>query len=427
MSATEVRGTSGGGEPTSLRALRFGILGPLEVESDGERFDLGGPKQHTVLAYLLIRANSVVTAETLKECLWGEDPPESAGNVLQTYVSHLRRAIGRERIVAQAAGYRLRVGPSELDAERFETLVREGRASAPESPELAAGRLEAALRLWRGPALANVREDAVLVAEAARLDELRMEAQEARIEAYLASGQQARAVGDLEVLVAERPLRESLWSLLIRSLYQQGRQADALDAYLRARRVLRDELGIDPSPELTRLQKQVLDQDPSLVVGWPPASRVPAARARAGGVGWAGVPGDPARRRTRCRDQGLQRPTRVRPRLRPAIRAHGPGDRTTRASPHRTGPRLLARARARLSGQPSPEGRQPVGGRDAGTDGRRSAGRGRGAGRLRGRLCPSTGDRAWEPVRAGGHARWRSQRLPRGLQRRSRPGRGSGR
>ena len=264
MSATEVRGTSGGGEPTLLRALRFGILGPLEVESDGERIELGGPKQHTVLAYLLIRANSVVTAETLKECLWGEDPPESAGNVLQTYVSHLRRAIGRERIVAQAAGYRLRVGPSELDAERFETLVREGRASAPESPELAAGRLEAALRLWRGPALANVREDAVLVAEAARLDELRMEAQEARIEAYLASGQQARAVGDLEVLVAERPLRESLWSLLIRGLYQQGRQADALDAYLRARRVLRDELGIDPSPELTRLQKQVLDQDPSL-------------------------------------------------------------------------------------------------------------------------------------------------------------------
>ena len=88
----------------------------------------GGPKQHTVLAYLLIRANSVVTAETLKECLWGEVPPESAGNVLQTYVSHLRRAIGRERIVAQAAGYRLRVGPSELDAERFETLVREGGA-----------------------------------------------------------------------------------------------------------------------------------------------------------------------------------------------------------------------------------------------------------------------------------------------------------
>ena len=139
MSATEVRGTSGGGEPTSLGALRFGILGPLEVESNGERIDLGGPKQHTVLAYLLIRANSVVTAETLKECLWGEDPPESAGNVLQTYVSHLRRAIGRERIVAQAAGYRLRVGPSELDAEHFETLVREGGASAPESPELAAG------------------------------------------------------------------------------------------------------------------------------------------------------------------------------------------------------------------------------------------------------------------------------------------------
>ena len=162
---------------------------PLEVESDGgDDLESRRPKQRTVLAYLLVRANSVVTAETLKECLWGQDPPESAGNVLQTYVSHLRRAIGRSasspRQRATACGWTVgaRCG-------RFETLTARGVLHSRSLPSSLPGDLEAALRLWRGPALANVREDAVLVAEAARLDELRMEAQEARIEAYLATGQ----------------------------------------------------------------------------------------------------------------------------------------------------------------------------------------------------------------------------------------------
>jgi DNA-binding SARP family transcriptional activator/WD40 repeat protein len=257
--------TTGGGP-----AFGFRILGPLEVVGPDGPVALGGPKQRVVLALLVVRGNAVVSAETLRESLWGDDPPESATNVVQSYVSHLRRAIGRDRIVGQAAGYRLRIEPDELDADRFTWLVHVARGTLAEAPEMAAATLEEALRLWRGPALADVRDAADLVPEAVRLEELRMEAEEARMEAYLGTGRSARAVGELEALVAAQPLRESLWALLIRALYAQGRQADALRAYLRVRRALHDELGIEPSPELARLQRQVLEQDPSLGAGGPP-------------------------------------------------------------------------------------------------------------------------------------------------------------
>ena len=250
--------------PSSDPALAFRVLGPLEVGGPDGPIPLGGPKQRLVLAHLVMRANTLVEAEALRDALWGDEPPESAVNVVQSYVSHLRRALGRDRIAGQATGYRLRVDDDELDADRFERLLRSGRVTLAESPELAASTFEDALRLWRGPALADVRDDHTLISDVARLEELRMEAQESRMEAYLATGQTARAVGELESLVAAEPLRESLWALLIRALYAQGRQADALDAFLRVRRTLRDELGIDPSPELARLQRQVLEQDPTL-------------------------------------------------------------------------------------------------------------------------------------------------------------------
>jgi WD40 repeat protein/DNA-binding SARP family transcriptional activator len=226
---------------------------------------LGGPKQRAVLAHLLIRANEVVPAETLLDEIWGEEPPETARKIIQTYVSHLRKVVGGDRLQGRAPGYRLRVDPSELDAARFDALVREGRKMLPSDPAAAVGSFEDALALWRGPALAGlVADQPSLLAQSARLDEARLEAQEGRVEALLASGADARAVGDLEILLAQHPLRESLWGQLMLALYRQGRQADALAAYQRAREILADELGIDPSPELSRLHERVLHQDPGL-------------------------------------------------------------------------------------------------------------------------------------------------------------------
>jgi WD40 repeat protein/DNA-binding SARP family transcriptional activator len=244
--------------------LRFGVLGPLEVDAGSGAIALGGPKQRAVLAQLLIRANEVVPAETLIDEIWGDEPPERVRNVVQTYVSHLRKALGPDRIESHASGYRLRVEPSELDAARFEALVREAKKGLPVEPRAAVGLLEEALSLWRGPALAGLEGQLSLLAEVARLNDLRLEAQEDRVKGLLASGGQAMAIGDLEVLLGRNPLRESLWGLLMLALYREGRQADALGAYQRARETLADELGIDPSPELVRLHERILRQDTGL-------------------------------------------------------------------------------------------------------------------------------------------------------------------
>jgi WD40 repeat protein/DNA-binding SARP family transcriptional activator len=244
--------------------LQFRILGPLEVDSWGEPIPLGGPKQRAVLAHLIMRANELVPAETLVDELWGEEPPENARNTIQAYVSHLRRAIGRERIEWRAPGYVLTVDPSELDAARFDGLLRDAKKALPVEPSVAIGVLEEALSLWRGPALAGLADQPSLLAEATRLEDLRLEAQEARVDGLLATGAHARAIADLEVLLAQHPLRESLWAGLMLALYRKGRQADALAAYRRARETLANELGIDPSPELVRLHERMLRQDQGL-------------------------------------------------------------------------------------------------------------------------------------------------------------------
>jgi WD40 repeat protein/DNA-binding SARP family transcriptional activator/class 3 adenylate cyclase/tRNA A-37 threonylcarbamoyl transferase component Bud32 len=244
--------------------LQFRVLGPLEVDAGGGPIALGGPKQRAVLAHLLIRSNELVPAETLMDELWGDDPPEKAKNVLQTYVSHLRKALGPDRILSQGSGYRLRVEPSELDAARFDALVRDASKALPVDPNVAVGLLDDALSLWRGRALADLGDHPSLLPEAARLDELRLEAQEERIEGLLACGAQSGAIGEAEVLVGRQPLREKLWMLLMLALYRDGRQAEALRAFQRAREILADELGIDPSPELVRLHERVLKQDPGL-------------------------------------------------------------------------------------------------------------------------------------------------------------------
>jgi WD40 repeat protein/DNA-binding SARP family transcriptional activator len=244
--------------------MLFRVLGPLEVDVGGGPVPLGGPKQRAVLAHLLLRANQLVPAETLVDELWGEEPPERARNVIQTYISHLRKALGRDRIESRAPGYRLRLESSELDAARFAELMRDAKKALPVDPDVAVATLEDALALWRGPALADLADQPPILAEAARLDELRFEAQEARIEGLLAAGAQSRAIGELEALLAHHPWREGLWSLLMLALYREGRQAEALNAFQRAREILAEELGVDPSPELTRLHGRILKQDPGL-------------------------------------------------------------------------------------------------------------------------------------------------------------------
>ena len=248
----------------AYHVMRFGVLGPLEVDEEGRHIPLGGPKQRAVLAHLVLRANQLVPAETLIDEIWGEEPPEKARNVIQTYVSHLRKALGPDRIQSQAPGYRLTLDPSELDATRFDALMRDAKKILPVDPNVAVATLEDALALWRGPALADLADQSSLLAESTRLDELRLEAQETRIEGLLAAGAQARAIGELESLIARHPWRESLWGLLMLALYREGRQAEALRSFQRVREILADELGIDPSPELVRLEERVLMQDPGL-------------------------------------------------------------------------------------------------------------------------------------------------------------------
>jgi DNA-binding SARP family transcriptional activator len=213
---------------------RFAVLGPLEVEVGGRAIPLGGRKQRAVLAHLIIRANELVPAAVLVDELWGEAPPAQARNVIQTYVSNLRKALGQHRIEWHPPGYLLRVDAMELDAARFEALLREAAKARPVDPQVAVGILDDALGLWRGPALAGLAEQRSLLAAATRLEDLRAEAQEDRIEALLATGAPARVIGQLEALLAQHPLRERLWGLLMLACYRDGRQAEALAAFQRA-------------------------------------------------------------------------------------------------------------------------------------------------------------------------------------------------
>ena len=240
--------------------MEFRLLGPLEVEMDGAVLPVGGPRQRALLAYLLLHANEAVRREVLIDALWGEEPPARAQNSLQVAVHGLRKLLGAERIETVGDGYRLLVQPGELDLERFQELV--------------GGDPAAALDLWRGPALAGV--DAPFAsAEAARLEELRLAAVEARIESELASGAHELLVPELERLIADHPFRERLRGQLMLALYRAGRQAEALDAYQAARRVLVEELGIEPSPGLQELEGQILRQDPALAPSRRERARLP--------------------------------------------------------------------------------------------------------------------------------------------------------
>ncbi|HVE67346.1 MAG TPA: BTAD domain-containing putative transcriptional regulator [Solirubrobacteraceae bacterium] len=231
--------------------MDFRILGPLEVVSDGQPVDLAGHKQRVLLTLLLLEANRVVPRDRLVDALWDEAPPETAHKALQVHVSQLRKALGADRIETRAPGYRLRVEAGELDRERFEQLQAEGRP-------------EAALSLWRGPALADVAGERFAEADAARLEDLRLRCVEERVEQDLARGLHAELTGELEALAREHPRRERLSGQLMLCLYRSGRQAEALDVYRQARETLVEDLGIEPGRELRDLHQAILEQDPSL-------------------------------------------------------------------------------------------------------------------------------------------------------------------
>jgi WD40 repeat protein/serine/threonine protein kinase len=250
--------------------MEFRILGPLEVaDGDGLR-RLGGPKQRTVLANLVLRVNQIVDSDRLIGEVWGDEPPPAVRSTLRGYVSHLRKALGPGLLEHSSGGYVLRVERSAIDAVRFEALVAEGRAVISADAAAAARTFEQALGLWRGTALGDLADQVSLQPEIARLEELRLAALEDRITAELELGRHRELVPELETLVGAHPFRERLWLQLMTALYRSERQADALAAFHRARDLLAEELGIDPSPELRRLQERILRQDPSLKVAGEP-------------------------------------------------------------------------------------------------------------------------------------------------------------
>jgi DNA-binding SARP family transcriptional activator len=251
--------------------MEFLILGPLEVRSNGHSLPLGGPKQRAVLALLLLGANRVVSREHLIAELWPDAPGRDSEHALRLQISRLRKALsaagdGEDRVVTRAPGYSLRVEPGELDLERYERLVAAGRAALEaRDAESAVARLRQAESLWRGRPLADLEFEPFARLDVERLEERRLAALEERIEAEVAAGRHRELVPELEGLIAEHPLRERLRAQLMRALYASSRQAEALAVYTDTRRLLVDELGIEPSAPLRELERQILNQDAGLL------------------------------------------------------------------------------------------------------------------------------------------------------------------
>jgi len=255
------------------RGVEFRVLGPLEVLQGDRLVRVGGARQRSLLAVLLIRANELVSSDRLIDELWGARPPSEAANALQAAVSRLRRALGADhangrlsaRVVTRSPGYVFEVDADLIDARRFERLAREGReALAHTDAARAAARLADALALWRGESFADFVYEPFAQSEIARLEELRLVATEDRIQAELELGRELDVPG-LEALVARHPFRERLRGELMLALYRTGRQAEALEVYRDGHRMMTEELGIDPGPALRELEAAILRQDSSLV------------------------------------------------------------------------------------------------------------------------------------------------------------------
>jgi DNA-binding SARP family transcriptional activator/streptogramin lyase len=237
--------------------MEFRILGPLEVVDDGRPVSIRRGKEQALLAYLLLHANEIVPSGRLIDALWDERPPATASKILQNAVSHLRKELGEGRLLTRDPGYVLRVEKDELDVQRFEQLAKEGRG-------------EEALALWRGTPLLGLRDERFADDARRHLEEQRLAVLEDKIEADLAAGHHAEVIPQLEHLVRENPLRERLQGQLMRALYGAGRQADALDAYRRARKTLSEDLGLEPDPQLQELERRILVHDPELAAPQSP-------------------------------------------------------------------------------------------------------------------------------------------------------------
>ena len=256
-------------------SVEFRALGPLEAWIDGKLVELRGAKQRALLSILLVHTNEVVSTERLVDSLWPESAPEGTRKALQVHISNLRRALqggrspgGSEAVETVPPGYRLQANPDTFDVLRFEGMLSEGRAALQaRRPGDAAAVLRQALELWRGPAYADVAYESFAQTERNRLEELRLAATEELIDADLALGSHTTLVSELEALVVEHPLRERLTAQLMVALYRSGRQAEALRAYQRLRHALAEELGIDPSPALAKLEQDILVQSPELRTG----------------------------------------------------------------------------------------------------------------------------------------------------------------
>ena len=278
--------------------MEFLLLGPLEVRDGARRVSLGGVRQRSVLALLLLAANRVVPADRIIVELWGEDPPATAATAVQVYVSRLRKALGASTIETREPGYLLEATPASLDVLRFEAGAAAGRRAIT-SGDLAGGAelLRDALAEWRGPALADLVREPFATQAADRLEELRLAALEDRIEADLALGHHADVLEELHALVATNPLREVPRSQLMLALYRAGRQAEALEVYRAGRQALVDALAIEPGAELRRLELAILAQDPALDLA--PSRR--SATVIFADLGVVGLHDDPERGRDELR------------------------------------------------------------------------------------------------------------------------------
>ena len=246
--------------------MEIQVLGPVELRDNGAEVPVGGPRQRRLLAALVVNAGKVVSVDRLIDAVWaGEEPPEQAANTMRTYVSRLRATLGDGLIQKRDPGYSLVVDPEMVDATRFERLLTaaHSRLAAGDATE-AKVRLDEALALWNGPAYDEFASEPWAWADAARLEELRLSAREDRAEALLLRGETAEAVGELERLTVEFPLRERSRHKLMLALYRDGRQADALRSFQTYRTHLADEVGLEPSGELVELERMIATRDPRL-------------------------------------------------------------------------------------------------------------------------------------------------------------------
>ena len=271
--------------------MQFKILGPLEVTEQGRSLQLGGRKPRALLALLLLRHGHVLSADELIEGLWGDEAPAGADHGLQVYVSELRKLLvdgDGVTITRREPGYVMEIPTDSLDLDRFERLRQRGRAAlAANEPAEAGASLKEALALWRGAALADFAFDDFARPEIDRLEELRLETIEDRIDADLTAGEPAD-ISELRALVEAHPFRERIRAGLMLALYRDGRQAEALEESRRARALLADELGVDPGPRLVELETAILAQDPALI----PETRTTEAQAQA----TEALPAGPSRR-----------------------------------------------------------------------------------------------------------------------------------